>query len=443
MGNNIAILTDTAQAVTQSNIDNVGAGVFAHTTQDYAQHTQMQVYPTSYVIGSSTTSGVEIDVNIYRSVDRKTIHDAAGKKVESFVFTNFYGSITSSNVNFFQANGGQWHPFGIRKFNADITGLIVAANSAAYTFNVSSDDASFLFIDGTQVIDNSGDHSYRARTGTIFLAAGNHAFEIQYRQNGEGHSGVDMFLPSGVTYLTQTFTQQNIVATLSLYLGLTYNGSLVGFALPLNASGTDTAQNSPPLIVTQPQQTVNAGIGDITQFSVVVLSNIPVSYQWQRNAPVSTPNQQTMRQQAQTLQTALNALPLSGYNAPQSTNKTRAQQIVQRLVSELPNKQTQAPPFTSLTDAQALVPLVADPVVTQEIQTLVVAIQTSIAQATGAGTPFNDLPGQTKPLLTLTNVQTTDAALYRVVASNANGDTISSDGTLVVSAFKAAKKKKH
>jgi hypothetical protein len=441
MGNNTAIITDTAQAVTLENINNFGAGVFSHTTQDYAQHTQVQIYPTPYVIGSTTVTGVQINVSVYKNLNRVTIHDAAGKKVSAYSFISFYGSLAATDVQFYQNFSGRWHPFGLRQFGADITGGLTAAASQAYTFSLASDDGSYLFIDGTQVIDNGGDHGIRARTGTIFLNAGNHVFEVQFHENGEGPSGVNLTLPSGVAYLTQTVTQQNTVSTLSLYLGLTFNGSLVGFALPLNASGTDVRASSPPLIVAEPADTVNAGIGDIAQFSVAVLSNIPVTYQWQRNVPVSNTSQQTLRQQAQTLQTALQALPLSGYNSPQSTNKTRALQIAQRLVSELPAKQTTTPPFGAVTDAQALVPLVSDATVSQEIQTLVTAIQTSIAQATGASTAFTDITNQTKPQITLTNLQTSDAALYRVIVANANGTTISTDGTLIVSAFKAAKKK--
>jgi hypothetical protein len=442
VGNNTAIITDTAQAVTLENINNFGAGVFAHTTQDYAQHTQVQVYPTPYVIGSTTVTGVQINVSVYKNKKSITIHDATGKKVNAYSFVSFYGTLSATDIQFYQNFNGRWHPFGLQQFAADITGGIVAAASQAYTFTLASDDGSFLFIDGTQVIDNSGDHGIRARTGTIFLNSGNHVFEVQFHENGAGPSGVNLTLPNGVTYFTQTVTQQNIVSTLSLYLGLTYNGSLAGFALPINASGTDTRASSPPLIVAQPAQTVNAGIGDIAQFTVAVLSNIPVTYQWQRNAPVATPSQQTLKQQAQTLQTALQALPLTGYNAPQSTNKTRALQIAQRLVSELPSNQNTAPPFGAVTDAQALVPLVADATVSQEIQTLVTAIQTSIAQATGAGIPFTDIPNQTKPQITLTNVQTSDAASYRVIVANANGTAISSNGTLIVTAFKPAKKHK-
>lgn len=440
MGNNTAIITDTAQAVTQDNISNFGAGVFAHTTQDYAQHTQMQVYSTPYVIGSTTVTGVQINVNVYRNKNTITTHDAAGKKVKAYSFLNFYGSLSSTDVQFYQNFNGRWHPFGLKAFSADITGGIVASASQNYTFTLSSDDGSFLFVDGTQVIDNSGDHGIRARTGTIFLNSGNHVFEVQFNENGAGPSGVNLTLPNGITYFTQTVTQQNIVSTLSLYLGLTYNGSLLGLTLPLNASGTDIRASSPPLIVTQPVDTINAGIGDVAQFTVAVLSNIPVTYQWQRNAPVSSPNQQTLRQQAQTLQTDLQNLPLSGYNSPQSTNKTRALQIVQRLVSELPTKQTTTPPFSAVTDAQALVPLVADSTVSQEIQTLVTAIQTSIAEATGAGIPFTDIPNQTKSQITLTNIQTSDAASYRVVVANANGTVVSTNGTLIVTAFKPAKK---
>jgi hypothetical protein len=441
MGNNIAIITDTAKTVTLETISDYGAGVFAHPTQDFAQHTQMQVYTVPYSVSSSTVTAVSLSVKVYKNVSSHTIIDAASKHVTSLIFTNLYGSLTSTSIQFYASLGGAWHPFGLKAFGADITGIIVAATTTNYTFDLRSDDGSYLFIDVIQVVNNGGNHGYRSRTGTINLAAGNHVFEVQFYENGAGPSGVDLFLPSGITYLTQTIVQQNIIATQSLYLGLTFNGSTIPLALPLNATGSNTSLNSPPIIITQPVNLVNAGIGDTAQFVVVVLSNLAVAYQWQRNAPVGLAGQQTLRTQGAALEKAIYALPLIGFTAPQSTNQTKAKQISARLVSELPNSLTLAPTTTALTDAQSLVALVADATVSLEIQVLVVAIQNSILTSIGAGTPFNNMSGQTSATMVLTNVQTSDAALYRAIISNANGSVISSTGTLVVSAFKSATKK--
>ena len=444
MGNNIAIITDTAKTATLETINDYGAGVFAHPTQDFAQHTQMQVYTVPYAVGSSTVSAVSLNAKIYKNYSTKTITDAASKQVSAIAFTNLYGSLTSTSIQFFTNNAGHWFPFGLHGFGTSITGVIVAATTTNYTFDLRSDDGSYLFIDGIQAVNNGGNHGYRSRTGTINLAAGNHVFEVQFYNsyNGSGdRSGVDLFLPSGITYLTQTLVQQNIIATQSLYLGLTFNGSTIPLALPLKATGSNTSLNSPPIIITQPVNLVSAGIGDTAQFIVVVLSNLEVTYQWQRNAPVGTAGQQTLQTQGVALGAAIYALPLSGFVAPQSTNQTKAKQIVSRLIAELPNSLTLAPTTTALTDAQALVALVADATVSLEIQNLVVAIQDSILTFIGAGTPFNNMSGQTSATMVLTNVQTSDAALYRAVISNSNGSVISSTGTLVVSAFKSAKKK--
>jgi len=441
MGNNIAIITDTAKTVTLETISDYGAGVFAHPTQDYAQHTQMQVYTVPYSMTTSLVNTASLTVKIYTGIASTTITDAASKRVPALIFTNLYGSLTSTSIQFYASFSGAWHPFGLKRFGADITGIIVAASTTNYTFDLRSDDGSYLFIDGIEVVNNGGDHGYRSRTGTINLAAGNHVFEVQFYENGAGPSGVDLFLPSGITYLTQTILQPNIIATQSLYMGLTFNGSTIPLALPINATGSNTTLTSPPIIITQPVNLIDAGIGDTAQFSVVVLSNIAVTYQWQRNAPVGTAGQQTLRTQGAALETAIYALPLSGFTAPQSTNKTKAKQISARLVSELPNSLTLAPTTTALTDAQSLVALVTDATVSLEIQVLIVAIQNSISTSVGAGTPFNNMAGQTSASMVLTNVQTSDAALYRAVISNANGSVISTNGTLIVSAFKSAKKK--
>lgn len=435
MGNNIAILTDTAKTATLSTISDYGAGVFAHTTQDYAQHTQMRIYSEPYATSSSVSTPVYLTVNIYTDTTDGGDH---------LNFGPFYGSFTSSDIQFKTDNNKRWKPFGLKKFGADITGLISVASGGTYTFTLNSNDGSYLFIDGTLIVNNGGNiDGFRSRSNSVALSAGEHTLEVQFWQAGGTDSGVDLTLPAGVIYSSHSTTSENVIATQTLYLGLTSNGTTLGLALPVNATGTDTFQNSAPIFVEQPQNTFNAGIGDLAQFTVTVLSDLPVTYQWQRNAPVGSTTVGTLKSQAETLQTDISALPVTSFNSPQTTNRNRALQITQRLVSELPDSLTVAPPYIAVTDAQSLIPLVSDSTVLQEISALATAIQDQIDTATGAGTPYNDIPNQTRPTLVLTNVQSTDSALYRVIATNANGTAISENGTLVVSAFKPAKKHSH
>ncbi|MCH2149144.1 MAG: PA14 domain-containing protein [Phycisphaerales bacterium] len=58
--------------------------------------------------------------------------------------------------------------------------MIKVPSSGVWTFELVSDDGSWLFIDGELVIDHGGLHSNVARQGTIELEAGDHEFEVLY-----------------------------------------------------------------------------------------------------------------------------------------------------------------------------------------------------------------------------------------------------------------------
>ena len=55
-----------------------------------------------------------------------------------------------------------------------------------YTFNLTSDDGSRLYIDGNLVVDNWGDHGPRSRWGVRYLSSGDHTFEVRMYENGGG-----------------------------------------------------------------------------------------------------------------------------------------------------------------------------------------------------------------------------------------------------------------
>ncbi len=67
--------------------------------------------------------------------------------------------------------------FGLR-----FRGFIRVPATGVYGFTIDSDDGSRLLVDGQTVADNDEIHGLGARSGWVALAAGSHAFELQYFQ---------------------------------------------------------------------------------------------------------------------------------------------------------------------------------------------------------------------------------------------------------------------
>src|SRR5204862_503569 len=119
-------------------------------------------------------------------------------------YSNLVNTLTPTVIQYGTQTGFNWHPFGLSAFGADVTGSIQVATAGNYTFTLSSDDGSLLFIDGKQVVGNGGAHGSGNVTGSTTLTAGVHSFEVQFFENGLGASGLDLNLPSGVTYTTSS-----------------------------------------------------------------------------------------------------------------------------------------------------------------------------------------------------------------------------------------------
>ena len=66
-------------------------------------------------------------------------------------------------------------------------GYLMVPRDGQYAIATRSDDASFFTIDGTKVVDNSGNHGAQTSTGSVYLTSGPHAVLIDYEQT------VDMF----------------------------------------------------------------------------------------------------------------------------------------------------------------------------------------------------------------------------------------------------------
>jgi hypothetical protein len=115
-------------------------------------------------------------------------------------YSGLVGTLTASGVTFATDNAYAWHPFGLDRFGADITGPLDVLVNGTYTFSLDSDDGALLFIDGSLVVDNGGAHSPTIGTGSATLTAGSHPFEVQFFEDFGGPSGVDLVLPTGVSY---------------------------------------------------------------------------------------------------------------------------------------------------------------------------------------------------------------------------------------------------
>lgn len=81
--------------------------------------------------------------------------------------------------------------------------------SGSYTFSTTSDDGSKLFVNGTEVVDNDGDHGTRTRSGSIVLDEGTHDIEFNFYEafggdnmsvsvNGPATTGTEELVASGL-----------------------------------------------------------------------------------------------------------------------------------------------------------------------------------------------------------------------------------------------------
>ncbi len=70
-------------------------------------------------------------------------------------------------------------------FSVKYEGFIKIDTEADYTFTLSSDDGSFMDLDGTtNFISNGGDHAYASRSATIHLKPGFHPVSVRMYENG-------------------------------------------------------------------------------------------------------------------------------------------------------------------------------------------------------------------------------------------------------------------
>ena len=91
----------------------------------------------------------------------------------------------------YQGNDAFWEGAPNDYFAAKYEGKILIEDGGSYTFDLTSDDGSMLFIDGQPVIDNDGLHSADTRSVTLELDEGLHDIEVRYFENN-GHQTLQL-----------------------------------------------------------------------------------------------------------------------------------------------------------------------------------------------------------------------------------------------------------
>ncbi len=72
------------------------------------------------------------------------------------------------------------------KFAILYSGVIDIKFKGIYTFSLSSNDGSKLWIDAKLVVDADGTHGFSGKSGTILMEQGKHKIRLEYFQAGGG-----------------------------------------------------------------------------------------------------------------------------------------------------------------------------------------------------------------------------------------------------------------
>lgn len=143
-------------------------------------------------------------------------------------YSDFVGSLSTNDVQFATDTGITWHPFGLSSFGADISGALAVSAPGTYTFSLAADDGAQLFVDQSLLINEGYQHPILTESASMaFTDAGVVPFQILYFQNGVGGSGVDLNLPSGISFTDPPLDPMPETPSLLLAgLGLTMVGCI-------------------------------------------------------------------------------------------------------------------------------------------------------------------------------------------------------------------------
>ena len=108
------------------------------------------------------------------------------QSIPDFDLLSPFESRTSNQLNFAWANGPAAGSTASDNVGAVFTGFVVVPETDVYTFTLTSDDGSRLYIGDEVVVENDGVHTMVEASGTIPLKAGTHELRIEYFENFGG-----------------------------------------------------------------------------------------------------------------------------------------------------------------------------------------------------------------------------------------------------------------
>ena len=140
-----------------------------------------------------TTKGqdyLQCSANLKQGLDAEFFY-WTNEKRPSFAFDteNTVEVVNVPQINW-PSSSDDWQEFNVSgnvhsfvKFALRITGFIRIKNGGYYTFYLSSDDGSAMWIDNTEVIDNFDEHGTETMSARMWLSAGFHALQVK-RETG-------------------------------------------------------------------------------------------------------------------------------------------------------------------------------------------------------------------------------------------------------------------
>jgi len=149
---------------------------------------------------------------------------------------------------------------GTTNFSVTWDGYLLIAAKDSYTFDLSSDDGSYMWVDGTELINNGGLHAVTTVTGTETLTPGYHHIVVNMYQN-QGYAVARLqYTNTTITTLTQVTNVWHVAVVYPPVAGFSAT-PLTGNA-PLPVSFTDSSTNTPT------SWSWNFGDGDTTNSTV-------------------------------------------------------------------------------------------------------------------------------------------------------------------------------
>jgi len=129
--------------------------------------------------------------------------------------------------------------------SASGAGVLYVPTGDTYTFYLTSDDGSWLWIDDALVIDNGGLHSPREYSSTVTLESGYHSIRVRmYENTGEAVAHLEYSTPSVArTVVTDLWHVPATPVTPAPVAGFT--GTPTSGALPLTVRFSDTSTGTP------------------------------------------------------------------------------------------------------------------------------------------------------------------------------------------------------